>query len=596
MENFIVSARKYRPADFKSVVGQQHITSTLQNAIDRGQLAHAYLFCGPRGVGKTTCARIVAKTINCMNRTAQNEACDECESCKAFNDGTSFNVHEMDAASNTSVENIRSLNDQVRIPPQNGKYSVYIIDEVHMLSTSAFNAFLKTLEEPPAHVIFILATTEKHKILPTILSRCQIYDFKRITIEDVVKYLQYISSKEAVSYDDESLHMIAQKADGCMRDALSMYDKVVSFCGSNLCGADVSQALNILDYDTYFYFTDIIKSGDYQQALLKYDEVLQRGFDTQTFVGGFATHLRNLLIARGDSTQKLLEVTGNVAQRYKQQATQMDIAFVFNALDLLSKLESSLKTTLNQRLVCELALLKIANLSGAIVAPSPSLKPSLPEGAVLQRPESQQNLEIKPVNVVQLPPETNTKVQTPEVASQPELRETETLVPTVVQTPKKEVETKLGIPSIKNLRKELKSGVSQTDKQEEKLEDFEFVRKEDENVVLQACVDYSEKIINTKPRISIVLGKATISNGKIHLVVPSSLLEEEIVRQKYELLSNIKDLCSISGLDFEVEIDDTVETATTKKLYIKTEDKKEYLQSVNPKINDFIAKLDLHNP
>ena len=273
MGEFIVSARKYRPATFESVVGQEHITSTLRNAIVRKQLAHAYLFCGPRGVGKTTCARILAKTINCLHPKENAEACDECESCRAFNDGRSFNIHELDAASNNSVEYIRVLTDQVRIPPQVGKYSIYIIDEAHMLSAAAFNAFLKTLEEPPAHVIFILATTEKHKILPTILSRCQIYDFKRIKVEDVVKYLQFISGKEGISYDDESLHIIAQKADGCMRDALSMYDKVVSFCGNTLRFNEVAESLNVLDYDTYFHFVDALTAGNYAEALMRFDGV-----------------------------------------------------------------------------------------------------------------------------------------------------------------------------------------------------------------------------------------------------------------------------------------------------------------------------------
>ena len=294
MSDFIVSARKYRPATFRSVVGQKHITSTLQNAIERGQLAHAYLFCGPRGVGKTTCARIFAKAINCLAPDGA-EACNECESCRSFNEGRSLNIHELDAASNNSVEDIRTLIEQVRIIPQVGRYSVFIIDEVHMLSAAAFNAFLKTLEEPPAHAIFILATTEKHKIIPTILSRCQIYDFNRIKVEDSVEYLKYIAGQEGVGYDEESLNLIAQKADGGMRDALSMFDKAVSFCGARLEYKSVAQTLNVLDYDTYFNVTDMLLGGDYLSALRLFDEVLAKGFSGQTFMAGLAQHMRDLL-------------------------------------------------------------------------------------------------------------------------------------------------------------------------------------------------------------------------------------------------------------------------------------------------------------
>ena len=291
MSDFIVSARKYRPATFRSVVGQKHITSTLQNAIERGQLAHAYLFCGPRGVGKTTCARIFAKAINCLSPHGA-EACNECESCRSFNEGRSLNIHELDAASNNSVEDIRTLIDQVRIIPQVGRYSVFIIDEVHMLSAAAFNAFLKTLEEPPAHAIFILATTEKHKILPTILSRCQIYDFNRIRVEDAVEYLRYIASQEGITADEESLNLIAQKADGGMRDALSMFDKAVSFCGTTLDYRNVAQTLNVLDYDTYFGITEMLLAGDYVRALVSFDAVLAKGFSGQTFMAGLNPELR----------------------------------------------------------------------------------------------------------------------------------------------------------------------------------------------------------------------------------------------------------------------------------------------------------------
>lgn len=591
MGKFIVSARKYRPATFESVVGQNHITSTLQNAISRGHLAHAYLFCGPRGVGKTTCARIVAKAINCMDRTAQNEACNKCVSCVAFDSSTSFNIHELDAASNTSVENIRSLNDQVRILPQIGKYSVYIIDEVHMLSTSAFNAFLKTLEEPPEHVIFILATTEKHKILPTILSRCQIYDFKRITIEDVVKYLQHISLNEKVTYDDESLHMIASKADGCMRDALSMYDKVVSYCGSELEAGEVSTALNILDYDTYFGFATMLYTGQYQNALLKYDDVLQRGFDTQSFVGGLATHLRNILVARNENTAKLLEVTGNVAEKYKQQAHELNLGFIFNSLEILTALEGALKITLNQRLTCEFAILKIANLTGSIATaieknntPLPTVTPTAQLAAPAIQEKKSEVESTAPLTATEnaIPePQSSVKADSPIV---------QTGGSTSQEMPKSRLRT--GTLSIKNL----KNGIATTDSskgKESKEEVSEYISEQNEQCVLSACVQYAKDIEIAKPRISLSLSKATIKNGKIHMITPSSILEEEIIKIKHTLLADIKKICSVSGLDFEILVDDTV-VMSDKKIYVKDEDKMELLKSKNPNITSFMKDLDLH--
>ena len=361
MSDFIVSARKYRPATFRSVVGQKHITSTLQNAIERGQLAHAYLFCGPRGVGKTTCARIFAKAINCLAPHGA-EACNECESCRSFNEGRSLNIHELDAASNNSVEDIRKLIEQVRIIPQVGRYSVFIIDEVHMLSAAAFNAFLKTLEEPPAHAIFILATTEKHKIIPTILSRCQIYDFNRIRVEDSVEYLRYIASEEGVAADEESLNLIAQKADGGMRDALSMFDKAVSFCGTTLDYRNVAQTLNVLDYDTYFGVTEMLLRGDYAEALVTFDAVLSKGFSGQTFMAGLNRHMRDLLMAERPETLRLIEMTGTLLERYRTQAGACSVEFLFGAISVLTELDGKIRQSSNQRLLVELGLMKIAGL------------------------------------------------------------------------------------------------------------------------------------------------------------------------------------------------------------------------------------------
>ena len=361
MSDFIVSARKYRPATFASVVGQKHITSTLKNAIERGQLAHAYLFCGPRGVGKTTCARIFAKAINCLNPNG-SEACNECESCRSFNEGRSLNIHELDAASNNSVEDIRTLIEQVRIIPQVGRYSVFIIDEVHMLSAAAFNAFLKTLEEPPAHAIFILATTEKHKIIPTILSRCKIYDFNLIRVEDGVEYLKSIASQEGIAADEESLNLIAQKADGGMRDALSMFDKAVSFCGKALDYRNVAQTLNVLDYDTYFGVTEMLLAGNYVDTLVTFDSVLSRGFSGQTFMAGLNRHMRDLLMAKRPETLRLIEMTGTLLERYRTQAGACDVEFLFGAISCLTELDGKIRQSSNQRLFVELGLMKIAGL------------------------------------------------------------------------------------------------------------------------------------------------------------------------------------------------------------------------------------------
>lgn len=394
MDNFIVSARKYRPITFDSVVGQQHITGTLKNAIHNNQLAQAFLFCGPRGVGKTTCARILAKTINCENIAPGTEPCGECDSCKSFQNGNSFSIHELDAASNNSVDDIRNLIDQVRIPPQAGKYKIYIIDEVHMLSQAAFNAFLKTLEEPPSYAIFILATTEKHKILPTILSRCQIFDFNRIKVEDMAAHLARIADREAIAYDQDGLHIIAQKADGGLRDALSMFDQIVSFSNKNVTYQAVIDNLNILDYDYYFKLTDAILAEDAAQALLTFNDILNHGFDGSHFIAGLSAHFRNLLVAREPSTLKLLEVSDSIRQKYLQQAQRASSGLLLSALNISNQCEINYKTSKNQRLQVELALLKMCHIAsaiklsqlGAVQTPSAAegLKKKLPEPVTVQ--------------------------------------------------------------------------------------------------------------------------------------------------------------------------------------------------------------------
>ena len=365
MTDYIVSARKYRPSSFKSVVGQKALVQTLKNAISGGKLAHAYLFCGPRGVGKTTCARIFAKTINCFNPTAEGEACNACESCVSFNEQRSFNIHELDAASNNGVEHIRDLTAQVQIPPQVGKYKLYIIDEVHMLSQAAFNAFLKTLEEPPLHAIFILATTEKHKIIPTILSRCQIYDFTRISVNDTVEHLKYVASSEGVEVEIEALNVIAQKADGGMRDALSIFDQVVSFCGEKVTYQAVIDNLNVLDYDYYFRLVDILNRAQVPQALLLLDEIINKGFDIQSFVSGLASHLRDVLVSKDELTIPLLEVADVVKEKYRRQAAETSIPFLYRALELLTECELNYKQSKNKKLLVELSLIRLAQLNNS---------------------------------------------------------------------------------------------------------------------------------------------------------------------------------------------------------------------------------------
>ncbi len=363
MENYIVSARKYRPMTFDTVVGQGALTVTLKNAIQSGRLAHAYLFCGPRGVGKTTCARIFAKTINCLNPQANGEACGECESCKAFNEGRSYNIHELDAASNNSVEDIRVLIEQVRIPPQIGKYKVFIIDEVHMLSQAAFNAFLKTLEEPPQHAIFILATTEKHKILPTIMSRCQIYDFKRMAVNDIVGHLKHVAEQEGIKVEEAALNIIAQKADGGMRDALSIFDQVASFCSGNITYQQTIENLNVLDYDYYFRLTDYFLEGKITECMLTLNEILSKGFEGQYFITGLSSHFRNLLVSQDAQTAELIEASDEVRNRYKEQAQKCKPKFLFRAMKLANDCDLNYKQSQNKRLLVEITLIEMAQLS-----------------------------------------------------------------------------------------------------------------------------------------------------------------------------------------------------------------------------------------
>ena len=408
---YIVSARKYRPDSFEDLIGQDNIVKTLKNSIVRGKLAHAYLFCGPRGVGKTSAARIFAKTINCSSPTADMEPCGQCESCVSFQEGRSYCIHELDAASNNGVEDIKTLMDQVQIPPQVGKYSVYIIDEVHMLTQSAFNAFLKTLEEPPAHAIFILATTEKHKILPTILSRCQTYDFNRISIPDIVRNLRDIATKENINIDDESLHIIARKADGAMRDALTIFDQTVAFCGTDVKYEDVIRNLNVLDYEHCFHLTDAMLANDYGSALLEFDNVLSKGFNALYFVASLSTHFRNLMVAKNGALDALLEFPDSLKLKYKEQADRCPIQFLYDALSVTSQCESGYKESINPRLHIEFALMKLCFLTGGPVSLRPATPVTAPQAAPqsaprpLTQPEPARpnTVPTQPVNAVETP-------------------------------------------------------------------------------------------------------------------------------------------------------------------------------------------------
>ena len=577
MDNFIVSARKYRPATFRSVVGQSQVTETLKNAIQRGQLAHAYLFCGPRGVGKTTCARIFAKAINCSN-PVDNEACGECESCKSFNEGRSFNIHELDAASNTGVDSIRDLIDQVRVPPQVGRYSVFIIDEVHMLSQAAFNAFLKTLEEPPAHAIFILATTEKHKILPTILSRCQIYDFNRIKVEDAVDYLRYIAQQEGVESDDESLNLIAQKADGAMRDALSMFDKAVAFCSGKLEFKSVAHTLNVLDYDTYFRALALIKAGDYQQLLLMLDEVLRSGFSASTFLSGLLDHLRDLLICKSPQTVSLLELSGSIAERYKMQSGEWSPDALFDLMSLLSEVEITLRSATNQRLHIELGLMKACSMGekkndfDEVGFTLPELLPDVATGA--QSIEKVQVATPAPAKVAESP------APTAPAATQPAPQQA-----APAPTPQRATSTAMLGVSI---------GAVLSGAHAEQIEAEEkgptHIDPQSEEKMTASRDAFLDKLKSSRPRLAIALSAMTVSENKICATVPSLPLYEELMRNRGEIVSA---MAEVSGVDGLIEVEITIVETKENSRPITREDRYAYLVQRNPELKELIRSLDL---
>ena len=644
MSDFIVSARKYRPATFASVVGQKHITSTLKNAIERGQLAHAYLFCGPRGVGKTTCARIFAKAINCLNPNG-SEACNECESCRSFNEGRSLNIHELDAASNNSVEDIRTLIEQVRIIPQVGRYSVFIIDEVHMLSAAAFNAFLKTLEEPPAHAIFILATTEKHKIIPTILSRCQIYDFNRIRVEDGVEYLKYIASQEGIAADEESLNLIAQKADGGMRDALSMFDKAVSFCGKALDYRNVAQTLNVLDYDTYFSVTEMLLAGNYVDTLVTFDSVLSRGFSGQTFMAGLNRHMRDLLMAKRPETLRLIEMTGTLLERYRTQAGACDVEFLFGAISCLTELDGKIRQSSNQRLLVELGLMKIAglgqkkndSLTSSGEYPLPTLTPRTAGPASAAAPAAvgqPATATAQPAGVSATGnPATNAPAtsasgnpaapaaataqlaaQAAGAATAPPSAATSAAMPAASPAGRPAAGTSAGptaqgtlpaqpAPGMK--RRPLISGASLSEllasaggDPDEELSDGETP---DEPETVRIDPDCAEKLEHARGRILNLIKEKrprfvpafelmTFRDNTISVSVPTTELREEILRSKTGMLMRIAELAGIEGMiELEVTVNEEIRAARP----IKLEDRVRYITEKNPLVAELRKALDL---
>ncbi len=595
MSEFIVSARKYRPATFESVVGQQSITSTLKNAIERGQLAHAYLFCGPRGVGKTTCARIFAKTINCLSPNG-SEACNECESCRAFNEGRSLNIHELDAASNNSVDDIRTLIEQVRILPQVGRYSLFIIDEVHMLSQQAFNAFLKTLEEPPRHAIFILATTEKHKIIPTILSRCQVYDFNRIRVEDSVRYLKYIAQKEGVQFDEESLNLIAQKADGGMRDALSMFDKAVSFCNSNLQYKAVAQTLNVLDYDTYFSMVDLLLGGDYTEALIRFDEVLSKGFSGQTFMAGLNQHLRDLLLAKGPAIS-LIELTGTLLDRYRQQAEQCPTEFLFGAIALLTEADGRIKQSSNQRLLVELGLMKIASLGKkknddiplADNYPLPDLPTSFTPvatavgGASVPTPNTTEPQRVAPAPVVKKPVE--------RVAEKPAERPAPartTPTPTTA-TARRSALAGFSITSLMGAASAASEAAEATSAESARTEQVHYDPLTEQKIVAKR-EEVVEAILRERPRFVVAFEKMIVEGHTVSVEVPTQQLHDEILRSKTEVLLTIARTAGVEGMiDLEVKVNEQIKASRP----IKLEDRIKYMTERAPLLLELKKALDM---
>jgi len=582
MEKFIVSARKYRPASFVDVVGQPSITTTLRNSILNDHLGHAYLFSGPRGVGKTTCARIFAKTINCEQISDAGEACNKCESCLSFNENRSYSIHELDAASNNSVDDIRTLTEQVRIPPQIGNYSIYIIDEVHMLSQAAFNAFLKTLEEPPAHAIFVLATTEKHKIIPTILSRCQIFDFNRIRVEDAVDYLKQIAEKEQLAYEEDALHVIAQKADGAMRDALSIFDQVVSFSAEKITYQDVISNLNILDYEYFFKLTFSLLEGDVASAMLLFDEILAKGFDSRNFINGYAAHLRDLMVCKNPDTIQLMEVGAGIKEKYLSQSAEVSLQFLYAGLEICMQADIQFRGSRNQRLTIELALVKLANLS-EVSKKKTVTKPEPPET-------------VAPAPVKSSPVETTDKPE-PEVETADSVKPSPDVVPqtgngsnSLVRAPGISIKDSLkGKPTEKV---QADDPVSDSELKEQTNEDR--TASADPDALIRAWNDYAASMEKLKPRIysTLVNNRPVVrGDGAVIVLLNSDAQRDNFIKNiKSDLVAFILNATGLSSVEIVTEV--TENEQMEKKIYTE-QDKLEFMVNKNPELGKLKTRFNL---
>lgn len=582
MGKFVVSARKYRPNRFVDVVGQEHVSQTLKNALQNDHLAHAFLFCGPRGVGKTTCARILAKVLNCTNLTEEKEPCNECESCTSFNKNNSFNIVELDAASNNSVEHIRALNEQVRFQPQQGEYKVFIIDEVHMLSQAAFNAFLKTLEEPPAHAIFILATTEKHKIIPTILSRCQIFDFKRIQIKRIVDHLQNICSQEGIQAEEDALHIIAQKADGALRDALSIFDRIVSYSGDSIKYADVISNLNVLDHDYFFKFVDAMLVEDMPQVLLLFNEVLDKGFEGDIFINGLSEHLRDLLVCKDKESLALLECSDNLRTRYMNQANTASSSFLLSALQLSTSTDVEYKQARNKRLLVEVMLMKISNLSSLLEA-------SITGQVLVSEKKNSNPVEVNPVEEVKsVGKANNVEQKAEETASKTQLAETEKPSSPVDDAPKsKKKNVKLSIGSLSSLET-LDKEVEQV--KEKKFRSIEEISLED---VSKYWGIYTEKVESDIIKQSLKGAVLSLYNNFLNIKVASNLQRADIEKEK-NLMIFIRESLNVKDLQLKIEVEAKAQDnkpVIKKNLTVK----ERYLQmrEVNPKLTALQKRFSL---
>jgi DNA polymerase-3 subunit gamma/tau len=562
MDKYIVSARKYRPATFGDVVGQSSITTTLRNSILNHHLGHAYLFSGPRGVGKTTCARIFAKIINCARISDSGEACNACESCNSFNENRSYSIHELDAASNNSVDDIRTLTDQVRIPPQVGSYSIYIIDEVHMLSQAAFNAFLKTLEEPPAHAVFILATTEKQKIIPTILSRCQIFDFNRIRVEDTVEYLKQIAGRESIEYEEDALHVIALKADGAMRDALSIFDQVVSFSGGRITYQDVIKNLNILDYEYFFRITSFALEGDVPSMLLLFNEVLGKGFDPRNFINGYAAHLRDLMVCKDPETIQLMEAGAGIRDKYLSQSKKVPLPFLYEGLDICNQADIQFRASRNQRLTIELALVKLAGLAG--IQKKKSITKDEPFSGHAPEP-------------VQPPSTTSDEKQGNGSSS-------------IVRKPSISIKSSLMEPDERSMEK-VESGLTEEGNEES---DQPAVTELDPDMLLKAWDKFASSIEKSKPRVFSTLKTSrpvVQADGSIRVLLNSEAQMDHFLKNiKPGLSGFIKEATGVEKLEISAEVLEFEQNG--KKIYTD-QDKLDYLMKKNPDLGILKSRFGL---